>query len=138
MGMYTELMLGVSFKSDTPENIIEILKGMCNYEEGDEILYKMEFDSLLPDHPLFSTSRWTWMLRSGSYYFDALNVCELVYDDISASYYLTVITNLKNYTGEIEEFIDWITPYVDTQGFAGYKRYEESEHPTLIYFNREV
>ena len=34
---------------------------------------------------------------------------------------------------EIEEFLDWLEPYIGTDGFIGYIRYEEWENPTLIY-----
>lgn len=38
---------------------------------------------------------------------------------------------LKNYDSEIEEFLDWLEPYIGTEGFIGYMRYEEWEDPTL-------
>ena len=132
MGMYTELMLGVELKTETPEIVINILKGMSGKDE--DIIEEMVKNNILPTHTLFKTARWTWMLRSDSYYFDTLPTVQFEYDEICNAYYLTVITNLKNYNNEIEHFIDWITPYVATKGFAGYKRYEEDEHPTLICF----
>jgi hypothetical protein len=42
---------------------------------------------------------------------------------------------LKNYALEIENFLDFISPYVETDGFIGYYRYEESENPALIYID---
>ncbi|MCA1800256.1 MAG: hypothetical protein LC650_03090, partial [Actinobacteria bacterium] len=56
----------------------------------------------------------------------------LNYDDIGG-WFLTIRCNLKDYDDEIEKFIDWITPYTDSTGFVGYKRYEQDEEPTLIY-----
>jgi len=123
MGMYTELVLAVELKADTPQDVIDTLMGMV---QG----YGINSNQ---DHLLFSTDRWQRMLNSGSAYFAGKPHSELVYD-----YYgcinLTIRTNLKNYDGEIEHFLDWIKPYVYERGFAGYKRYEECSEPTLIYF----
>ena len=125
MGMYTELNIGVSLRSDTPENIIDILKYML----GD--IDKAE----TTDHPLFSTQRWTCMLRCDSYYFDGRTDSSMERDDIDHKYKLNVRCNLKNYSGEIELFLDFIRPYLVTEGFLGYARYEEFDDPTLIYNN---
>lgn len=43
--------------------------------------------------------------------------------------------SLKNYTDTIEEFLDWLLPYVDAfpGAFLGFTRYEEDDAPALIY-----
>lgn len=38
-----------------------------------------------------------------------------------------------NYDSEIKHFLDWLAPYIETNGFIGYTKYEEFEDPTLIY-----
>ena len=48
-------------------------------------------------------------------------------------YFLNVRCNLKNYYSEIELFLDWLCPYMETEGFIGYMRYEECDDPVLIY-----
>ena len=48
-------------------------------------------------------------------------------------YFLNVRCNLKNYHEEIEKFMNWLCPYIETEGFLGYMRYEECDNPTLIY-----
>ena len=131
MGMYTELNLGIRLKTETPEEVIDVIKFMANRYEEDTFNVKT-----LPPHPLFSTSRWAIMLRCDSYYFDSLPHVSFEYDDIADCWFLTCVSNLKNYSNEIEHFLDWIAPHVDTEGFAGYRRYEENYHPSLIYFNR--
>lgn len=123
MGMYTELNIGVNLRSDTPENIIDILKHML---EDDE-------DVCTTDHPLFETERWRFMLRCDSYYFDGHTDSSMVKDNISGEYELNVRCNIKNYDDEIEQFLDFIQPYLESDGFLGYKRYEEFDDPTLIY-----
>jgi len=126
MGMYTEFHFDSSLKRDTPKNIIDALKFMT----GETSLFETE-----PDHPLFKTKRWQFMLQCNSYYFDANTDSKLVYDKIGG-YYLNIKCNLKNYGHEIQHFINWIMPYLDkTDGeFIGFYRYEEFEEPTLIYY----
>ena len=125
MGMYTELHLNVELKKDIPNDITETLKCMIG-ESNKEIKPKKE-------HPLFLTHGWKYMLQMDSYYFDADTKSSLRFDDISKSYYFNTQCNLKNYNNEIEKFIDWIKPYVETKGFWGFSRYEEEDTPTLIF-----
>ncbi len=128
MGMYTEFHFNSELKKDNQE-IIDILKYMLG-----EIKEKPN----LPEHKLFQTDGWSCMLRSDSYYFDEDTHSTLKrngYDEC----YLCIRCNLKNYDSEIEKFIDWISPYLEkSEGeFLGFYRYEETEIPTLIYYNQE-
>ena len=116
MGMYTELVLGVELESP-PARLVATLQEMVNEEEWSDL-----------------PGRWGWMLQSTSYYFAGDSYSTLRWDDISDSYFLTVRCDLKNYEGEIESFLQWIAPYVQPRGFAGYVRYEEDAVPTLLYF----
>lgn len=123
MGMYTELVLGVELASEPV--VIDTLKLMLDGDEENKVV--------TIDHPLFSTSRWSYMLLCDSFYFDGQTDSKLVYDENSKSYYLNVRCNLKNYDNEIEKFLDWLCPYIKTEGFLGYSRYECDADPTLIY-----
>lgn len=126
MGMYTELHYNAEIKPDAPESVVNILRFM---------LGETETQPELPQHPLFQTDRWRWMLTSDSCYFDANSHSTLRYDDISKSHYLCVRCNLKNYCNEIQQFCDWVRPYINKEpgDFLGFSRYEETETPTLIY-----
>lgn len=128
MGMYTALHYAAELKSDVQQEVIDVLNYMLAGDKPQQ--------PSLPDHPLFTTARWEWMLLCDSYYFDADTHSTLRYDDIANSYYLTIQCNLKNYDDEIEKFCDWIKPYIDKEpgDFLGYSRYEEAETPTLIYY----
>ena len=86
MGMYTELNIGVDLAPSTPDNVIKIL----DYMLGDE-----EVDVETPDHPLFQTERWRYMLMSDSYYFDGRTDSSITYDVITKRYNLNVRCNLK-------------------------------------------
>lgn len=55
------------------------------------------------------------------------------YDDISKTYRVSIRASLKNYDSEIEKFLDWLLPYIDTNGFIGYERHKDMDNPILIY-----
>lgn len=125
MGMYTELNIGVRI-CPTPTVVQKL-----NYMLGEDT------EDVHIDHPLFTDqTRWKYMLVSGSYYFGGKPDSKLFIDNLypdDPMYFLNVRCNLKNYDEEIEKFMDWLCPYIETEGFLGYKRYEECDTPTLIY-----
>lgn len=133
MGMYTELALAVKFKLDAPEWFVETLTKMANgWPEGETPAAHSD----CPPHPLFETERWWWMLRSGgSSYFNMHPMVLLERDPINFNpLSLTVWTNIKNYGDEWGHFIDWIAPFIgNNREHIGHRRYEESDHPTLLY-----
>ena len=124
MGMYTQLFLASDLKKDTPKEVIDVLKYM---------LHEIEIQ---PKNYPFESSRSQYMLNMDSYYFDTDSRSTLRFDDISNRYYLNVLCNLKNYHGEIEDFLNWISPFLNKLpgDFLGYKMYEEDLTPTLIYY----
>ena len=129
MGMYTELVLGLELKPD--EKILNVLKYML----GDVKEKPLDYDY---SHRLFETARWDIMLQCDSYYFDGQTDSKLIFDH-HGYVYLNVRCNFKNYSNEIELFLDWLKPYIKTDGFLGYTRYEEDYDPTLIYKeNRQI
>jgi hypothetical protein len=125
MGMYTELNIGVQLSSN--KKVIHKLRYMLN-EKSEDIEIQ---------HPLFTkTERWKYMLLTGSYYFDGQADSKLYEDNLykdDPMYFLNVRCNLKNYCSEIELFLDWLCPYIKTEGFIGYMRYEDDDNPVLIY-----
>ena len=126
MGMYTEINLGLCFKKDTPDEIINTI--WC-------LLGEKEWEKELPNHKFFKCDRFKMVLTCDSYYFDSITDSKMEFDEIDNKYHLNVRSNLKNYNDEIGEFIDYISPYIETDGFIGYMRYEECDNPTLIYCN---
>lgn len=129
MGMYTELNLGMGIYPD--EEVIKKLKFMLGESKEDVKI----------DHPLFKDDTdWEYMLDTDSYYFDGQTDSKLIYDPIPKQYFLNVRCNFKNYKNEIKLFLDWLCPYITTEGFLGYMWYEENDAPTLIYreFVKEI
>lgn len=124
MGMYTELVLATNVQ-DKPE-IIEILRYMIGEREE---------QPPLPGHPLFETERWTRMLRCCSFYFVPFALAKLEFNDISNEWGFVCRSDFKNYGNELALFIDWITPYLETdeEEMIGYSRYEETREPTIYY-----
>lgn len=125
MGMYTEFYFNARLKEDVPLEVVNTLNYMLGGEKALD----------LPDHELFKTARWDFMLRCDSYCFDADTHSTLRFDDIGNQYSLCIRCNFKNYDDEIEKFISWVKPYLDKyEGeFLGFYRYEECEQPTLVY-----
>ena len=128
MGMYTELIFGAGLKKDTPENIIEALKYMMG-----------EIEEKPKDFPL-PNGRCEWLFRGSSYYFGVNSpVSKMWKDDIGKNWVLSTRSNIKNYEGEIEAFLEWIKPYIDSG--SGYRdmyaivTYEEAKAPNIYYLH---
>lgn len=131
MGMYTEFHFNVKLKTNVDSKILATLEFMLS-----GLSNKCDLSFKTPDHELFETDRWRYMLRCNSYYFPADTHSTLRHDDIRKNYHLCIRCNLKNYSGEIEKFIDWIKPHIDAfdGDFLGFSRYEETDDPTLIHY----
>lgn len=123
--MYTELVLNLSLYPNAPPAALDVLRAMTKGQEP------------VPDrdHPFFKTERWSWMLRCSSHYFVPESYAKLITQNYCDSVHLSVRCALKNYSGEIQEFLEWLAPIAE-DGFAGYYRYEEDDHPTLVYFEK--
>lgn len=124
MGMYTEIYVNVDFKKDTPKDVIETIKDVCD-GSYDELSHKG-----CPD-------RWCMLFGNGSYYTPNTSVSDLTYDSIGENFSLLGKGDIKNYYNEIEAFFEFISPWVDSYEsipyFIGYLRYEEEDFPTLVY-----
>ena len=117
MGMYTELDLKVAIKDDPV--VVDVLKDIAT-DGSSTIKGRL-------DHPFFKTNRCDAVGWGGSYYF------QFRYDEIAKCWFLTTCFNLKNYDSEIEKFLDWLCPYILTEGYLGTYWYEEQEEPINIY-----
>jgi len=130
MGMYTEFHFNTRLKGDTPKDVIHVLKYMVGISNVSP--------SPMPKHEFFKCDRWRFLFTMDSYYFDSITHSILEHDDILEGYVLSVRSNLKNYGGEIEKFLSFIWPYIEKADdeLLGFKRYEEDEEPTLIFYKR--
>lgn len=126
--MYTELIFGARLKSDTPETVIESLKYMIGETE------KKPKDFPLPD------GKCEWLFQGSSYYFGVCRpVSKMWKDDISGEYVVSTRSNIKDYKGEIETFLEWIKPYIESgsgeRDMYAIVIYEEQSEPTVYYLN---
>lgn len=104
MGMYTELIFGARLKKETPKDVI------------DTLLYMMGNTDEEPENLAFKTVSGRNPLRgSGSYYFGVVDfVGKMWYDKIGEAWIISSRCNLKNYEDEIDTFLKWIRPYIDS------------------------
>lgn len=103
MGMYTELIFGCKLKKETPSEVINDLKYYCDLSDMDES--ELIFKTKSGRNPLDN---------GGSYCFGVTNSQPQMWlDDITKSYHISTRTNLKNYEDEIEDFLNWIRPWID-------------------------
>lgn len=123
MGMYTELDLKVAIK-DNPV-VVDVLKDIATGESS-SIRGRLS-------HPFFRTERCDMVGWGGSAYFDSQSHTQFKYNAIANCWFLTTCFNLKNYDSEIEKFLDWLCPYILSEGYIGTYWYEEQEEPMRIY-----
>ena len=149
MGMYTEFIFGCSLKKETPKVCIDALDYVINgaekkpkyenpltYAEKKFNLNYIErttpIEELRAFIDLYNLER---LLLSCSYYFDAPPVKKFYFDDIDKCYHISTRSDLKNYTNQIDTFIDYIRPYIDggsgTRDVFAYVMYEEQAFPTI-------
>jgi len=120
MGMYTELVLKCDVLPDVPENVGQVLNFLfCGGDEPTD----------LPDHSFFRCERWQAVGRCNSYYHHPKTINSYTEN------YLFSRSDLKNYDGEIEKFVDWVKPYLNMSAgdCIGWSWYEEAPSPTLIF-----
>ena len=115
MGMYTDFALKFSVSKGDLE-VLEILRYMTDS--------RVPLKRKTPDHPLFSSSRWDIMARSGRSFIDEVDYLDTV--DVM------LIGEFKNYGGEIRLFLDWIKPHL-AWDLIGYSHYE-GDLETVPYF----
>ncbi len=119
MGMYTEIFVNVDLKKETPSEVINTIRAMCN---------KDHTSPYLEGKPV----RWSYMFNDGSYSLPRTECGLLTKDDLNGSYSLLAKGDIKNYGSEIGQFFELIKPWVEDD-FMGYARYQEDREPTLIY-----
>lgn len=129
MGMYTELVLKCSIMEDVPDDVRLVLRHL--FKQGAK-----PFN--LPDHEFFKCPRWDFIGSGSSFYHhpQALTHYWTGHGDAdNRGGNLFSRSDLKNYDGEIEKFIDWLMPYIDEEEgqCIGWSWYEEETEPTLLY-----
>ena len=137
MGMYTEIYIRCSLKKETPDSVISALK--CCVGDLEECDVDWSSPELTKAEDLFSKdSRGRRLLNSGSFYHQPNPTTNFWQESVTGTWYLCSRSDIKNYAGEIEQFFDWIKPYLEEQNgqFIGYHIYEEfMSRPVLVFAN---
>lgn len=135
MGMYTELIFGAAIKNDP--KVVDIIQYMLDKDNKDKPL---------PEGWPFGDkeNRIHWMFNSGgSSYFGAYSPdVKFEYDEAGEYWRLNARFNIKNYSREIDVFLAWIKPYIESgsgsNDMYAIKIYEEDEEPTIYYLNMKT
>ena len=150
MGMYTEFIFGCELSKNTPRVCVEALDFVINGEdkqpkydnpEGweqkdynehyiDRTLPVEEIKAFIDKYDFYG------LFCSCSYSFGAANpISKFYWDSISSSYHISTRADLKNYTNQIETFIDYIKEYVESGSgdyeVYAYVQYECDDLPTI-------
>lgn len=126
--MYTELIFGATLKEKTPIYVTDALN--CVINDNVNVNLSDEAKQFIDEYSLQK------LIYGSSYYFGAHdNKPSCVFDKIANRWCISFRANCKNYQGEIEKFIAFITPYIEygsgpTNIFA-IVQYEEDDYPTL-------
>lgn len=126
MGMYTELIFGASIKKNTPNEVIEALKYMLGEIEDKPKNFP------LPD------GRCEWLFQGTSFYFGINEpINKMWFDEIDECWHISTRSNIKNYENEIETFLEWVKPHIDSgsgqREMYAIVMYEEQLEPTIYY-----
>jgi Uma2 family endonuclease len=139
MGMYTELVLAIELKKDTPENVLDIVQYLAAEWDGEA--------PPVPEHQFFRNDYWEAMLTSDSNYL--VGEPNIVFirnkPTFSGKYSSLTVRSQVRSNEPVDDFLDWIAPYCEEGSysqdgftFAGFLHYEASYIPQLIYFKEGI
>lgn len=125
--MFTELILGCSLTKDLPKECVNALNNCIN--SSDVII-----DDFSKKYELMD------ICYSESAYFGSSSNCK--FEEYPDYYQLSIRSNLKNYFKEIENFLDYLKPYVllgsGINNFYAIVTYEEDSYPTIWFKDKTV
>lgn len=119
MGTYTTVKMTIKLRNDTPKDIIALLHRVIVYRNlglADRVIFKSK-DVFKPEfeHDFFKCERWYMLFIANnfepniksSFILKSDNEFWQVRHDT-----LNIHSEYQNRDGELDAFIDWITPYV--------------------------
>tara|TARA_Y100000310_G_scaffold297071_1_gene329830 strand:+ start:905 stop:1540 length:636 start_codon:yes stop_codon:yes gene_type:complete len=99
--MYTSLVVSARLRASTPESVIETIKGLASAEiDARDVLGDSVYRQPLGGSSACFPEPVTDVSQSGFTHEKEWSVC--------------LVSNLKNYNGEISAFIDWLRPHVES------------------------
>ena len=123
MGMYTEFYFRSFFPKDVDPRLLDW------FEHGSDASY-VDLEPFEP-HPFFEADRWQSVLYGGGAVYQISRPPHLHRGNPDHSWdysTLEIHSSFKNYGGEIDLFLEWITPYLAAYpgDLLGFSLYEES------------
>ena len=129
--MYTELIFEAELSKDTPKALIDAFTTVSRKDTGIEVTSnKLEISNFIDKFDL------NMLVNSCSAYFAAQqSFFNMYYDKYSDTYGIFIRSDLKNYEQQINEFLEFIKPYVvrgcGSNNIYAYVLYELDEQPTI-------
>jgi hypothetical protein len=139
MGHYTELKFKAKLRTDTPGEVINLLKRVLidgDLGLDDKVLFSHEdvFDPGI-EHELFKCKRWEALFLSTNWD-DEMQGGKMYFGKY---WTIDIHAEFKNYDDEIDKFMDWISPFVvgrKKKQYVGYYQGESLNFQVNLYINR--
>ena len=129
--MYTEFIFEAELSKDTPKALIDAFTTVSRKDTGIEITSnKLEISKFIEKFDL------NMLVNCCSAYFPAQqSFFNMYYNKYSDTYGIFIRSDLKNYEQQINEFLEFIKPYVvmgcGSNDIYAYVLYELDEQPTI-------
>lgn len=135
MGTYSEFYFKARLRKDTPKQVIDFLDKTINHKDiglpEDTVFYhSSDVPKVNIEHEFFECPRWEMLFLSNNW------SPELIKGSTFKDYILEIHSEFKNYDGEIDKFIDWISPFIaghKKKKYLGYEKGEWTNQRTNIY-----
>ena len=148
--MYTEFIFGCTLSKNTPKICIDALDYSINGKDK-----KPKYDNPLLWSERFYNDRYIdrtepideiedfceeydffRLFHSSSFYFGAAeSIRKFYYEPIDDTYKISTRADFKNYDGKLEDFLEYIKPYVESgsgpKKIYAYVHYELDDFPTI-------
>ena len=129
--MYTELIFEAELSKDTPKGLIDAFTTVSGKDTGIEVTSsKLEISNFIEKFDL------NMLVNCCSAYFPAQHsFFNMYYNKYLNTYGIFIRSDLKNYEQQINEFLEFIKPYVvmgcGSNDIYAYVLYELDERPTI-------
>ena len=129
--MYTEFIFEAELSKDTPKGLIDAFTTVSRKDTGIEVTSnKLEISNFIEKFDL------NMLVNCCSAYFPAQqSFFNMYYNKYSDTYGIFIRSDLKNYEQQINEFLEFIKPYIimgcGSNDIYAYVLYELDERPTI-------
>ena len=127
MGFYTKFNFTARLNDSTPSPVIDLLNRVINERDlgHDKMFFKSE-DVFKPefDHCFFKCGRWYMLFLSCNFDDDLKGG---VFQKKKDVWSIKIETEFKNYDGEIDLFIHWISPFIRGRKKKQYLGWSQTE-----------